>query len=594
MGILTATINVAGLHLSSSTGLDITKSAPSGEESVLNDLTVNISGTNGLGVIIGKNNAGKSKALTCIKDAGTVMSILTDNPKNRIEMRTPEGYLNDILMYTRLNLFVVCDRNGVIDRIGNSSRSAVYYKSRDFKSQSKVISELFNGQVSHQHDSLERAFTAFISQLQLIVKAHVNTAIVMPTNRHFNPDFQLRTVDKPWTENNPPEIGDWGLHVSNLRDEINQESWQKLQERFTSITEGLKIHIKGPGIAKRLMVEEPGADPRPLAECGDGLRDLVALLIYLTLGKEADILIEEPGTRLHPGAQRRLLHVLESEAEQRRVWLTTHDGVLANAYSAKTRLSVRRDGLRSVVHRVSTEEDLLKIRDELGFEARDVLFAEKIIYCEGSSDRVFFRSIIDEIQKKDATAGGTVICELGGTGVIYENKNGGLKAIIERVIAVSNNAKHIVVIDSDGKSTAQLENVKNTIRDLGVELKIINKVVTLEGLFMNATLIRRILDASHEMATEKERATGRPVREKFDEVTLSQQILEAISDAEHQKDIETNHLNKLWQSQNLRDYPKVTGAQIAAQFLRTDDPEVWQQIVEFFRHEVLGLQISAA
>lgn len=135
---------------------------------------------------------------------------------------------------------------------------------------------------------------------------------------------------------------------------------------FTDPTSGVRRNVKdlGSGVEQLLMIAYVGVShPR------DGL-----------------VLMEEPETSLHPGAQRELLRHLLDWTTDRVFIATTHSPVFLDgrpAGNGQTILVTREDGV-SIAE--IADNDLDRVLREVGVRLSDVLSAERVLLVEGDSD----------------------------------------------------------------------------------------------------------------------------------------------------------------------------------------------------------------
>jgi hypothetical protein len=135
-----------------------------------------------------------------------------------------------------------------------------------------------------------------------------------------------------------------------------------------------------------IVFEDPSGVHRNLQDLGTGVEQLLmATVVGVTHTAGGLVMIEEPETNLHPGAQRSLLKRLGEWAASRQIIVTTHSTVFLDSQSNVARgvWLVERDGAASSVRRIEPDQDLLAI---LGVRLSDVLAAERLLLVEGDSD----------------------------------------------------------------------------------------------------------------------------------------------------------------------------------------------------------------
>jgi energy-coupling factor transporter ATP-binding protein EcfA2 len=101
------------------------------------------------------------------------------------------------------------------------------------------------------------------------------------------------------------------------------------------------------------------------------------------------VVMEEPETGLHPGAQRALLGLLQDWSEDRLIVVSTHSATMLDWSSPVTSVvSISRTGTDSTATLVTG--DRAAVLSELGIRLSDVLSAERIRILDGPSDKDIF------------------------------------------------------------------------------------------------------------------------------------------------------------------------------------------------------------
>jgi len=129
----------------------------------------------------------------------------------------------------------------------------------------------------------------------------------------------------------------------------------------------------------------PGYEPN-LKELGTGVEQLLMTIVLgLTHPAPSVVLMEEPETNLHAGAQRALLGLLQEWAVDRLFVVSTHSQVLLDrAPTAGSLLLVQRERGVSTVTPLTRESS--EALAALGVRLSDVLSADRLLLVEGPSD----------------------------------------------------------------------------------------------------------------------------------------------------------------------------------------------------------------
>ena len=112
--------------------------------------------------------------------------------------------------------------------------------------------------------------------------------------------------------------------------------------------------------------------------------------------------IEEPETFLHPNAQRRLFGLLQEQAKNTQILLTTHSPIFIDRKNPKSNVLFRREkkGDNFITQRIKlpSEDSLKPIRESLGTSLADSLaLHEVVIIVEGLSDVTVFKRAFERL-----------------------------------------------------------------------------------------------------------------------------------------------------------------------------------------------------
>jgi hypothetical protein len=178
------------------------------------------------------------------------------------------------------------------------------------------------------------------------------------------------------------------LLYHNQRDLYNQLD-QLLQQIVPDIGQ---LYLPLEGSQVRIMfrdVDVPG-QMLNLKNLGTGVEQLLMTLVVGLMGDGPScVIIEEPETNLHPGAQRALLTLIREWSATRPFIITTHSPVLLDTSQRTEVVLVTRQSGDSHVRSLGNEA--LEALDELGVRLSDVLSADRLLLIEGTSDEEVFK-----------------------------------------------------------------------------------------------------------------------------------------------------------------------------------------------------------
>jgi hypothetical protein len=367
---------------------------------------------------------------------------------------------------------------------------------------------------------------------ELWVYLRFRPAVVVPTDRYFR--HATRLADGF----HPDEPAGWAAELTRLANSANADDrgvWRSLKAAFDDITEGLKLEGRLSGEEVVIQVED-GDEERPLSHCGDGLRDLAAILLFATRWPSHDLMLDEPGLRLHPHAQRRLLFFLEAQTHDRAVWVASHDGVFVAASNAKRRFFVDRSGkpLVSTVRDLPTREDGRQALELLGWAPGDSFLADRILLGEGPSDRAAFSAAVGWMAEMEPSWGGTVVLDLGGQGVASARKPE-LRRRLELLKRVAPHAAAWVILDSDKKSKDQITATERWFNEHGFQVKFLS-VPVLENYWLAPATVLAIVEAAgleaashgHEVELPSLDVVTTAIQEETKDDRVGSEILEAL------------------------------------------------------------------
>jgi hypothetical protein len=139
----------------------------------------------------------------------------------------------------------------------------------------------------------------------------------------------------------------------------------------------------------------------PLNQSGTGIGQVLAMLYVVTSPGAEIIAIDEPQSFLHPGAVRALIEILREHSRHQFV-VTTHSPVALSAARPDTILHVRQDNGVSSVSRLRSDEakELGTLLADLGVRMEDVFGFDSLLWVEGRTEELCFPLIIRRLLQR--------------------------------------------------------------------------------------------------------------------------------------------------------------------------------------------------
>lgn len=376
-------------------------------------------------------------------------------------------------------------------------------------------------------------------------------AVLVGTNRHFRTSANISGgVAEDDLEN-------LAAHFETMSQNIETHQLaEAITDAFAEITEGTTIRTFNDNAAnvqgRRFYVQEPKGPRVPLDAAGDGLRDLFFLIRKAILHPYEDLLLDEPGLRLHPHAQRRLLHFLKSKAIHRAIWIATHDPVFIGSSAIVSRLSVRREGDKSMVRAIGAS-DAHGEYASLGWIPGDAFLAERVVYCEGPSDALAFEAVIRWMEADDPNLGGSVVEAIGGDGAAAKRSGSSqLMRTVRLMRKVAPYAQHVVILDR-AREDQERRALKKTLAEEGVHLHVLGRT-ELEDYFLSPGLVFSVVALAAQA---------------YDIAPPDRAAVEEALDAAKRENAQGSRvLDAVWQQFLSCSYRKTDGARFAMEVLR--------------------------
>ena len=140
----------------------------------------------------------------------------------------------------------------------------------------------------------------------------------------------------------------------------------------------------------------------PLAECGTGVGQVLAILYVMLHPETAEtLLIDEPQSFLHPGAARKLVEILKVHSRQQ-IIIATHSATIISAAEPESIVIATQAAGESQLDQLNTRgsRTLEICLAEIGARLGDVFGADNILWVEGATEALCFPLIWNGIAKR--------------------------------------------------------------------------------------------------------------------------------------------------------------------------------------------------
>jgi len=200
-----------------------------------------------------------------------------------------------------------------------------------------------------------------------------------------------------------------------------------------------------------------------LHDMGSGIEQLLMIACALISESQGSlILIETPEHHLHPGAQRTLLQFIRENLKDNQILITTHSPVLLSQRDLTMHVvTMTNEGTK--VQKVEELEDLSEALSELGSRNSDLLFADFVLFIEGTSDEKIIKAWAKTLGI-DFDSKNIFCISIGGSRNFdyYANSD-----VLQR-ISLKSPIPHLFIIDRDEKSNDTVQKIQDLVKNLHI------------------------------------------------------------------------------------------------------------------------------
>lgn len=355
--------------------------------------------------------------------------------------------------------------------------------------------------------------------------------------------------------------------TSKLNNKLIPELLQALNavfapdSRFTQIS--ASKHEDSPFESKRKLWEiylhEDGKGSIPLSDSGSGLKTILLVLINLLIipklkeyeNRAFTFAFEELENNLHPYLLRKLFNFLSQYINNcsSRLFVTTHSSIVLDMYGCdeKTHIThIARTGECAITSSASSSVYHFGVMTNIGARPSDILQANGIVWLEGPSDRVYFNSWINLLSGGDLREGKDYQCAFYGGALLSHFKVGAIEDPQDKLVNLLHLCRNLVIIcDSDKKTAgnrlkARVEKFADSVRSFPGPVIWITKAKEIEN-YLSGEAISKAFHVSctkppapFERFWPKPKSPGESFYEKifkrrgYDKVVFAQKVAPCI------------------------------------------------------------------
>ncbi len=379
-------------------------------------------------LIAGANNSGKSTVISALdlffQGEEGIKKAKNLSPKNAYYVREGSRALTTIkIWFSNLS---TNDKKDYKDAISKRSNS-FWCKVKVSRNGEVAFSCSGTGNATELYKKLISRYTIF----HVPVLRVSNDGFSSTENHRF-----IQTIRDVLIRNRPgpkskyqKKYEDHYKKVSNLIGRVLSESKEAASNLLPSDSE-IKFKFPNAGMILENILKEITIQSRPkfdlsTKEEGTGYQSLLALgllkhIVELESSRRNQstlILLEEPEAYLHPQFQRKVISYIRDLSKNSQLIVSTHSPTIIDAAEIQNIMRIERDpsGLNydwNPEHLSANSKG--KLSRWCDAKNSELIFSDKVIFCEGFSDAVVIRKIIEQSQDLNNLSDNLSVIAMGG------------------------------------------------------------------------------------------------------------------------------------------------------------------------------------
>lgn len=160
----------------------------------------------------------------------------------------------------------------------------------------------------------------------------------------------------------------------------------------------------------------------PLNSSGTGVAQVIALLTAIMTADNAIFIIDEINSFLHPAAIKSLLRILQTQYTKHQYIISTYSPEVIGFSNPRTIYLVKREGYELSVKRLDLSDvgNFREVAEHLGVSMADVFAADRVVWVEGPTEELCFRYLHEQLI--GPLPRGIAITSVAATGDFNTNK----------------------------------------------------------------------------------------------------------------------------------------------------------------------------